>query len=262
MTTVESVGGSFDFGRVVQRTFKMIGQNLGFFAAAALLLVCLPIFVGGASGWQTQMAGQSISWGVIVGSVVAAFGSMVLQTVVIHVVIARMNGREVSAPDALRTAASFILPLLGLGIVQGFAVVFGMLFFIIPGIILSVMWAVSTPSLIVEKVGVFGALQRSRDLTRGHRWSIVGLFMIYLVLSMILGAVVGVLGVAAGVGGAIVTAGSGNGHTPIYFVSTLISALVNGAQYVLVSAGVASLYYELRMTKEGVAPDQTASVFD
>lgn len=262
MTTVESVGGSFDFGRVVQRTFGMVRDNLGFFAGAALLLVSLPIFLGGASGWKTQLGDTYFPWGVVVGGIVAGFGNMILQAVIVHTVIAQLNGKRVSGPEALRTATSFILPLLGLGIVQGFATVFGFMFFVIPGLILAVMWAVTAPSMVVEKCGVFSSLQRSRDLTRGHRWSIVGLFLIYLVLSMIIGAVFGVVSVAAGVGSAMVSAGAGNEFTASRVFVTLFSALINGAQYVLASAGIASVYYELRMTKEGVAPDQTASVFD
>jgi hypothetical protein len=50
--------------------------------------------------------------------------------------------------------------------------------------------------------------------------------------------------------------------TPVIVVSTFLSSLVNAAQYVLLAAGAASIYYELRTSKEGVAPEQLASVFD
>jgi hypothetical protein len=42
MSTLEAVGGSFDFGRVVERTFRVIGTNFGLFAVSALVLASRP----------------------------------------------------------------------------------------------------------------------------------------------------------------------------------------------------------------------------
>ncbi|MFW8695946.1 hypothetical protein ACOI9Y_35795, partial [Mesorhizobium japonicum] len=63
---------------------------------------------------------------------------------------------------------------------------------------LTVLWSVSAPAVVAEKRGVFEAMQRSRDLTRGYRWHIFGLLVIYLVLSMIVGMLVGGVNLAAG----------------------------------------------------------------
>jgi|UPI00064601FB hypothetical protein len=263
MTTLDAVGGTFDFSRVVQRTFQVIGDNLGLFALSAILLVSTPSFIGTMLGLKSRLAGEYFSAGVIGGAIVAAFGSLLLQSLVVHTVVERMNGRVVGFGDALGVAARFALPLLGLGIVQVLGVLIGLLLLIVPGLILSVMWSVTTPCLIVEKRGVFASLQRSRELTRGHRWSIAGIFLIYLVLSMIVGAVVGLVGAAAGFGGAMAFSGAASAAvTPVIVVSTFLSSLVNAAQYVLLAAGAASIYYELRTSKEGVAPEQLASVFD
>ncbi|MET3663543.1 hypothetical protein [Caulobacter sp. 1776] len=264
MTTLDAVGGSFDFGRVVQRTFKVVGQNLGLFALSALVLVSTPIFVGTVVSLKSRLAGDFFSVGLVAGTIVATFGSLILQALVVHTVIARMNGRAVGFGDSLSVALRFALPLLGLGIIQGLGVMIGLLLLVVPGVILSVMWSVTTPSLIVEKRGIFESLQRSRDLTRGHRWSIVGLFLVYMVLSMIVGAVIG--GVSAAAGFSTLRGATPSGAldvvTPMVLISTFLSALVNGAQGVLVAAGVASIYYELRTTKEGVPPEQMAAVFD
>lgn len=261
MTTVDSVGGTFDFGRVVQRTFQVLGQNLGFFAICALVLVSAPAFVGSVMGWQARMAGNIFSPAMWLGMVLAMIGGLVLQGVVVHTVIARLHGRTVSVNDALAVGARFLLPLLGLGIIQGLGILLGWVLLFVPGLILAVMWSVSAPSLVVEKRGIFESLQRSRDLTRGHRWAIFGLFVVYFILSMIIGMVAGGAGMAAGFSAATVGGGA-TALSPLVIVSVTISALVNGAQGVLGAAGVSSIYYELRMTKEGVAPDQMAAVFD
>jgi hypothetical protein len=263
MTTFESVGGSFDFGRVVQRTFKVIGENLAVFALCAVVLISAPSFIGTLLGWKSQVAGNYFSPAALLGMLVGMIGGLILQGLVVHTVVTRLNGRTVSFGDAFAVGARFALPLLGLGILQALGIFVGMILLFVPGLVLAVVWAVSAPALVVEKRGIFESFQRSRDLTRGHRWSIFGLFVVYMILSMIIGAVAGVAGVAAGIGGMRgLAANTMAGLTPMVVVSTLITSLVNGAQSIVIAAGVASIYYELRSTKEGVAPDQLASVFD
>ena len=45
---------------------------------------------------------------------------------------------------------------------------------------MAVAWIVAAPAQVVERTGVFGAFSRSAELTRGHRWPIFGLLVIYL----------------------------------------------------------------------------------
>ncbi len=50
---------------------------------------------------------------------------------------------------------------------------------------MAVAWSVTVPVYVVEQTEVFSAFTRSADLTRGHRWRIFGLFVIYLVAIII-----------------------------------------------------------------------------
>ena len=59
-------------------------------------------------------------------------------------------------------------------LVTSFAVVGAALFFLIPGIYLSIMWSVCVPVIVIERVGPRAALGRSRQLIRGHGWSVFG----------------------------------------------------------------------------------------
>lgn len=264
MTTLDAaVGGTFDFGRVVQRTFKVISDNVTLFAMTALILVVAPIFLATIVG---LMGKSMMIYGIasVVGGLIAAVGSFVLQGVVVHVAISKLNGRAVENGEAISVGARFGLPLFGLAIVStlGLAIAFALLF--VPGMILAVMWSVAVPALVMEKRGVFASLQRSRDLTRGHRWSIFGLLMVWFIISIIISVVVSAVGGAAGVNARMVTVmgGAAAPMTVSVILATLLSAITSGLQGVIAAAGVASTYYELRVTKEGVAPDQLASVFD
>ena len=259
MTNVDSGGGAFDFGRVISHTFKVIGSNAALFGVGSLVLVGLPNLLSSIAGVTLPSASLLVTLGSVV---IAVIGSLVLQALVVRAAIGSLNGAPVAPKEVLNTSLRYILPLLGLAIIVAIGVFLGMIFLLIPGIIISILWSVAAPALVAEKRGVFASLQRSRDLTRGHRWAIFGLMVIYVIASLIVGgaiSMVGVLGLvgSGGLGSTNVTALSG-----VTIVIAVISALVNAAQGVVAAAAVSSLYYELRMAKEGAVPDQTAAVFD
>lgn len=263
MTTLEAVGGSFDFGRVVGRTFRVIGDNLGVFAIAALILVTLPVFAGTIIG-ITSGSATVFSLASGGGGLIAGVGGLILQGLVVHAAINRLNGRSVETGEIVNVGARYALPLLGLAIISTLGLMLGFVLLLVPGLILCVVWSVASPSLVMEKRGVFDSLQRSRDLTRGHRWSIFGLLVVYSILSIVISLTVQGLSGAAGVTTSLASSLQGE-HSPItatVVLATLLSALTSGVQGIVGAAGAASIYYELRTTKEGVAPDQLASVFD
>jgi hypothetical protein len=124
--------------------------------------------------------------------------------------------------------------------------------FIAPGVIVFLAFYVAAPAQVVESHGVFAALGRSRDLTRGHRGAILLIVLIYVVVFSLLQtlalAVMGLVGLIAPqwvVGAELLVL------SPI---AQTLSALVG-------AAGVASVYYELRTVKEGIGAEALAAAF-
>jgi glycerophosphoryl diester phosphodiesterase family protein len=90
------------------------------------------------------------------------------------------------------------LSLLGLFFVLMFAIaavliVVGLFLFVIPGVALIfiffyflVRWVLAVPVIMLEERGVFGGLDRSGDLVRGHFWKVLG--VILLTLLVLIGA--------------------------------------------------------------------------
>lgn len=262
MTTMEATGGAFELGRVMQRTFKVIGDNLSLFAISGLALIALPVFAASVVGflypepWVIALASMA-------GGIVAFVGSLLMQGVVVHSAISGLNGRSIRLGEALGVGARKALPLLGLGILQSLGFALGLLLLVVPGLMLMTAWSVAAPVLVMEKRSIEASFGRSGDLTRGHRWSIFGLLVIYFVLAMIISVAVQGLAAAAGV----TTAQSGFVTTTqapslMALAAVLVSALTNAVQGVISAAGAAAIYYELRTGKEGAAPDQLAAVFD
>ena len=254
MTTTDYQGGGFDLGRVVQRTFASISQNWLVFLVSAILLVGIPSVISGFGEGANLFTAESpvALTAIIVGSLLTLIGTYVLQGLVVFTTINGLNGSKVDLASALSAGLRYFFPLLGLGIVMGLGLALGFILLFVPGLILSVMWVVAAPALVAEKRGIFESFQRSRDLTRGSRWLIFAIIVVYFIVAMILGMVV------AGVG--IASTGIGTGTTSL--AALIITPIVNVVSAVLSSAGVAAIYYELRTSKEGVSPDQLASAFD
>lgn len=74
--------------------------------------------------------------------------------------------------------------------ITGILTVIGLLCFIIPGIIISIMFLLIIPAIIVEQKGAFESLGRSRRLVR-NRW--LKTFALYLIVGIILGTVIGIV---------------------------------------------------------------------
>ena len=248
-------GGQFDLGRVIQRTFSTIRENAAIFFGASTVMVGVPSAVMGF-GQTTLVTGSSPTGllAMVAGWVFYLIGLYMLQGMVVKAAVNGFNGKATSFGQAFDVGVKMFLPLLGLAIIAGLGAGLGYLLLIVPGVIISVMWAVASPSVVVEKRGVFESLQRSRDLTRGYRWNVFGLMVIYVILSWIIGAAVGALGLATG-------GGFFDGSPNLWF-NVVSGVVVNILSGVVASAGVAALYYELRTVKEGAGPEALAAAFD
>ncbi len=261
----------FDIGRVVERMIGVLGRNAPAFLLAALVLSAAPRAVLAALSLAFSPANQgsvfSFNPAVAVLAlftwVIVLITGVLLQGALIFGVVSDLNGRRPSLGEMLRVASNVALPLIGLGLLVGIGVGIGLVLLIVPGIILSLMWCVAAPARVVEGGGIMTALGRSRDLTRGHRWMILVLAIVLLVISWVLSAVLGAVGLASGGFTAIMSMAT---QTPqfgglIWVGAVIIQPVVNALVSLLASAGVASLYYELRTVKEGAGAETLAAAF-
>jgi hypothetical protein len=186
---------------------------------------------------------------------VTGFGSMLANTVVlifliqtlVYGAVQALRGRQVSIGDCLLQG----LKRLPVGIVVGFlaylGILFGMVLFIVPGLILLTMWAVALPANTVERTGILESLRRSSELTRGRRWRVFGTILIPILISIATGwLLIGIFGASA------ITA-------PTF---QLVSWVVHAVEQAFSVCVFATLYYYLRRDKEGVEIEQVAAVFD
>lgn len=87
----------------------------------------------------------------------------------------------------LRTSLNYtmqkLLSLLAVSIITGMLIILGIIAFIIPGIILAIIFSLVVPTIIIENTGTLESLSRSRLLV-SHRWlkTLALLLLLYLII--------------------------------------------------------------------------------
>jgi len=242
ISTVAPVAeGEFRIGRVFSRTLTLLSRNFPIYFAVAAVAALPSVFV------DTSTSGQEAKFSAPLLSVLAMLVlSPLSQAIMLHTAFQDMSGRRISLSESLRAALSRWLPLIGLSICVGFGVMLGTLMLIVPGIILIMMWYVANPACIVERLGVFASMRRSSELTKGHRWSIFGMWVLIAIASGVISAVLkGVLGLT--------------GSSGLVISGTLAWTALATAFGVVFAI---STYHDLRVAKEGVDTRQIVAVFD
>jgi hypothetical protein len=103
-------------------------------------------------------------------------------------------GRPVDVKASYSYALSRLWGLIGLAILVGLAVGVGFVLLIVPGVIILVFLAVSTPSFVIERLGVTASMPRSWNLVRGSWWHTLGVIAVTYVIIWVVSAIFGAIG--------------------------------------------------------------------
>ena len=240
--------GIFRVGAVLSQAATILSRNfLTFFILTVIPTLPNLLFLGGAGlrgaeGRAPGSAGLLVGIGVLLAIVL----SVISQAVVLYAAFQSMRGRPVQAMESVQKGLTRVIPIIGVAICMMIAIGIGFLLLVIPGLIAFAMFFVALPVCVVERLGPIRSLSRSAQLTKGHRWRLLGLFILLMLISAIVG---GVLQVALEfIGG---------------FVVTVIGSLVWNAAFGAYSSIVFVVaYHDLRVAKEGVDIERIAAVFD
>lgn len=253
MTATTGGISHFDMGRVFTRTFGVVGANFLPFFVLALLFGFVPaVVVAVGPEYLSPDLDTQAEGGIKALAGILQFGlSYVLAAALTRGTIDDLDGRKASIGKCLTTGLKYAFPAFIVALVGGVAVLLGLILFVIPGIIMAIAWSMSTPALVIERTGIFGALSRSAQLTRGHRWALLGLMICFVLVMIAILILVGAVG--AGVGFAV-----GEPH-----LATQIGSALGGSLGALLGAVMfTTAYAELRGARDGVGVSELASVFD
>jgi hypothetical protein len=255
----------FDMGRVVRSTFRVFRSDGLVFFILAIALSGVPHFALGAlisrpsATWLAAHAQSSIPmyfrilvspwhW---VREIIGTGISSALNAVLVYLSLARLGGLTASVPEALRTG------------VRVFPVVWIVTFLLLlvtatPLAIIGFVFALGSiaavPVAVAEGNGVWSSFGRSLNLTRGHRWTLLGLSMCFILADVALDQVERRLVPTAALSGGLSLAIAG-------WMSTILFTVVGSMVAAINAIGIASIYFELKLRKEGLGPETLADVF-
>jgi len=239
--------GHFRVGSVIRRSASVLLRHFLTFSIVAVIAYSPILLLAEArTAEQTDLteAVSMLAWyvpGLILLIVLSTLGD----AIIMHAAFQDICRRRVRLVESLNVILRHFLPIVGLAFVMHFLIWVGLILLIIPGFIIYMMWFVGLPACVIERLGPWTSLRRSRDLTKGHRWKLFGLALLLIVISL--------------------------GSRLLEFELTITASPAVGLYGRLIWKGVWSAfasvlvvvtYHDLRTAKEGIDIEQVAVVFD
>jgi hypothetical protein len=149
---------------------------------------------------------------------------------------------KTSLKGAVRFTARKLPSLLAAAILLLIIIVAGLIALVIPGIILGIMLSLTLSAIVIENVGTFDGMSRSRALVN-HRW--LKTFAILLIMIIIQSIVSAIASVIAG------SLGSSN-----WMFSWILSSIITALIAPILPIALTVHYYSMRAKEQPAAPLQ------
>jgi hypothetical protein len=173
---------------------RTIGQILGTGLRLYLQLPLLFLFLAGIVVVPYEVVvvllehgnrGASVGTELVLLLVELALIDPCVAAVQVQAVLDLGDGQRPQVRDVIRRGLAVLPVVAAAEIVAGIGIALGAVFFIIPGVILAIRWAVVAQAAAVEHTDWPGALRRGAELARHNYWRILGLVLIVGILNQI-----------------------------------------------------------------------------
>ena len=201
---------------IIARSFTTLKDNFAAFFMISILMKVITLLLMMAFGVYDLMkidvmspADMAQTPGGLFGSyasiMLAAIAPSMLALGMITVgTVAYLQGDPTTIGDCIKQGLQKSIPLILLGLITGFAVSFGMMLLIIPGLIILAVWFVAGPVLMVENSGVIKSLTRSMALTTDARGIIIALVALIFIFSLVVSSITLFLVMSFGIIGSVI----------------------------------------------------------
>jgi hypothetical protein len=100
------------------------------------------------------------------------------------------EGRRPSSFEHLYdTTRGHLWPIAAGGILTGLAVGVGVLLLVVPGLVILTRWSLLVPVIVIEGRPLREAFEHSARLVRGHGWTVFGVIVSTVLVSLVVGAI-------------------------------------------------------------------------
>lgn len=243
-------------GEILDGAFSVIREypkvTLGMSAivvAATQLLVFAVQFSSFRRGVVNGPFGASGTSERVLGFVIGAVSGLVLAGLLTAVMADAVLGRKATFGGVWARVRPRFWSLLGASVVAGAVPILALGLLIVPGVFLWGAWALVTPAVVLERIGVLAALGRSRRLAVPDWWRVWGIRSLSVIISTVLVWIIMIPLATAAI--AVAVRSNDLGAGPITLL--LLGGIVAGTITAPFTSGVLSLLYiDRRMRAEGL----------
>ena len=176
----------FEIGVALGFAWDRFTGNLGLLALAALVVFLVNMLL-------SALGRDGSSLGGFVFSVISFFVSQLIAMGWVRISLNVVDGKPASVGD-LWARLDLLLPYAIASFLFSIMVGVGLVLLVIPGIYLALTFSFYGPVIVDREMGAIDGLRRSAEITRGHKWKLLG-FWVTLLLLNLLGLILLVVGV-------------------------------------------------------------------
>ena len=120
----------------------------------------------------------------VVAIVVSIVGTFWLQGALVSAVEDVRDGRvDSSVQELYERVRPHLGSLIAAGLLAGLGIAVGLVLLIVPGLVLLTWWCLISPVIVLEGKSVGESFGRSRELVRGHGWTVFGIVIVSAILT-------------------------------------------------------------------------------
>jgi hypothetical protein len=218
-----------------------------------------------ATTWHdllTVLAQTMAIW--TIGLVVIGLVQLIVVAAVVHATGQAVLGRPVTVDGVWQSVRRHLVGLIAASILVDLGVALGALLCLVPGLIVGVLWALTSSALVLEQCGPVDAMRRSWRLVRTAWWRVLGIVVLTGLVAAAVSTVVTAPFTALATIGTLDTS-----TTPLQSLAPVDGAVIVGqAVGTVVSIAVVApfvvavvtiLYLDLRIRTENLGPTLTAT---
>ena len=172
-----------EIGGVLSEAWALYKRFLKeFFLTALVVFLVLDLLSALADTASGSSTGADVFWS-LVAAVIGIVGYFWVQAALVELVHDVRDGRaDRSVGETYRAVQPRLPAVIVAGILAGIAIGIGLILLIIPGLFLLTIWSLLIPVIVLEGKSAGEAFTRSREIVRGHGWSMLGLVVVTFLL--------------------------------------------------------------------------------
>ena len=173
-------------GGVLGEAWRLYTKFFTRFFLIALIVFLITNLLGALVGTIAGTGSGIALLVALVATVVSLVGTFWMQGALVFAVDDVRDGRiDSTIGELFERVRPYLGTLIGAGLLAGLGIALGLVLLIVPGLILLTWWCLIAPVIVLEEKRIGESFSRSRELVRGHGWTVFGIIIVSVVLSAI-----------------------------------------------------------------------------